>query len=285
MKIEMTKQTSSVIEGFCSGKRLRQRFRLSGAGQPLVLVHGVGTRLEDMDLLSARLESDFRVLRYDLRGHGESGKVPGPYTLDDFSDDLVELLDALQWDRAHCFGFSLGGIIAQRFTLDHPERLMRVGLISAIAGRTPEERAAALRRADELRDGGGATSHLDQAVTRWFTDAFREAHPDVIEGRKKRILANHPQCYAAAYRVLASYDLADELPKIRHETLVATGELDQGSNTRMSRLMAKRIPHARLRIIPGMKHALLLECPHLLADLIRSFALTGQASTEGFITE
>jgi pimeloyl-ACP methyl ester carboxylesterase len=273
-----------VLEGFCVGKQLRQRFKVSGMGPPVVLVHGVGTRLEDMDLLSARLEADMRVLRYDLRGHGESEKVPGPYTLADFSNDLLELLDAMQWERVHCFGFSLGGLIAQRFALDHPQRLMRVGLISAIAGRTPEEKENALRRADELRDGGGAASHVGQAVTRWFTDAFREAHPDVVEERKQRILANHPQCYAAAYRVLAAYDLADELTQIQHETLVATGEFDQGSNTRMSRFMAERIPHAQLRILPRMKHALLLECPDRLADLIRSFVLTGKASTTGYIT-
>jgi (E)-2-((N-methylformamido)methylene)succinate hydrolase len=281
----MNDRTLPVIEGFCAGKRLRQRFKLSGVGPPVVLVHGVGTRLEDMDLLSERLEPRLRVLRYDLRGHGESEKVPGPYTLEDFSDDLVELLDAMQWDRVHCFGFSLGGLIAQRFALDHPDRLGRVGLISAIAGRTPEEKASALRRADELRDGGGAGGHLDQAVSRWFTDGFRQAHPEVIEGRKKRIMANDPRCYAAAYRVLAAYDLADDLPTIEHETLVATGEFDQGSNTRMSRLMAERIPHAQLRILPGMKHALLLECPDLLADLIRSFVLTGNAPTEGYITQ
>jgi pimeloyl-ACP methyl ester carboxylesterase len=107
----------------------------------------------------------------------------------------------------------------------------------------------------------------------------------VIEGRKQRILANDPQCYAAAYRVLAAYDLADDLPRIEHESLVATGEFDQGSNTRMSRLMAKRIPHAQLRILPGMKHALLLECPHLLAELISSFVLTGDTPTAGYITE
>jgi pimeloyl-ACP methyl ester carboxylesterase len=281
----MTNQTPAVLEGFCVGKRLRQRFKLSGVGPPVVLVHGVGTRLEDMDLLSERLEPHLRVLRYDLRGHGESEKVPGPYSLEDLSDDLVELLDAMQWERVHCFGFSLGGLIAQRFALDHRERLMRVGLISAIAGRTPEEQASALRRADELRAGGGAGAHLGQAVTRWFTDAFREAHPEVIEARKQRILANDPQCYAAAYRVLAAYDLADDLPKIQHESLVATGEFDQGSNTRMARLMAKRIPHAQLRILPDMKHALLLECPHLLAELITSFVLTGNTPTEGYITE
>jgi pimeloyl-ACP methyl ester carboxylesterase len=281
----MSKRTPAVLEGFCVGKRLRQRFKLSGVGPPVVLVHGVGTRLEDMDLLSEKLEPHLRVLRYDLRGHGESEKVQGPYTLEDFSDDLVELLDAMQWESVHCFGFSLGGLIVQRFALDHPDRLLRAGFISAIAGRTPEEQAAALRRADELRNGGGAASHLGQAVTRWFTDAFREAHPEVVEGRKQRILANDPACYAAAYRVLAAYDLAGELPRISHETLVATGEFDQGSNTRMSRLMRQRLPHAELRILPGMKHALLLECPHLLADLIGSFVLTGRAPTEGYITE
>ena len=281
----MNHPTPAVLEGFCLGKRLRQRFKLGGVGPPVVLVHGVGTRLEDMDLLCERLEPHLRVLRYDLRGHGQSEKVPGPYTLEDFSDDLVELLDAMRWERVHCFGFSLGGLIAQRFALDHPERLMRVGFISAIAGRTSEEQAAALRRADELRNGGGAASHLGQAVTRWFTDAFREAHPEVIEGRKQRILANDPECYAAAYRVLAAYDLADELPGISHEALVATGEFDQGSNTRMSRLMRERLPRAELRILPGMKHALLLECPHLLAELIESFVLTGNAPTEGYITE
>ena len=275
----------ATIAGFCNGPRLSQRFKLGGSGPPVVLVHGVGTRLEDMDLLCERLEADFRVLRYDLRGHGESAKVPGPYTLADFSDDLAELLDAIGWHKAHCFGFSLGALIVQRFALDHPQRVQRLGVVSGIAGRTPEESAASLRRAQELLNGGGPGTHVAQAVERWFTEPFRLAHPEVIEARKARILANHQPSYAAAYRVLAAYDLAEELHRIPHETLVTTGEFDQGSNTRMARLMAARIPKSQLRIIPELKHALLLEAPDILAGQIRSFVTNGSVPAQGFITE
>src|SRR4051812_28819782 len=113
MSLSNTTLDSSVshLTGECVGPRLTQRFRLEGRGFPLVLVHGVGTSLDDLQLLVDRLKSDFRVLRYDLRGHGGSEKVPGPYTLGDFSDDLRELADAAGFERAHYVGFSLGGLI------------------------------------------------------------------------------------------------------------------------------------------------------------------------------
>lgn len=260
----------SYISGECSGSRLRQRFRLEGHGHPLVLVHGVGVCLEDQERLAEELCCDFRVLRYDLRGHGGSERVPGPYSLQDFSDDLRELVDEIEFEHADFMGFSLGGLILQRFALDHPGRVRRLGLISAIAGRTPEERAAALRRADTLAHGGSG-AHLTQAVGRWFTEAFQQRYPEIIEGRKTRIAANHIPSYAAAYRVLAEYDLADELHKIEHRTLVVTGEFDQGSNPRMSQLMADRIPNSELHILPGLRHALAVEAPQQLAQLIRSF--------------
>ena len=262
--------SATYLTGECVGQRLTQRFRLEGQGTPLVLVHGVGTCLDDLQLLVDQLRRDFRILRYDLRGHGGSEKVPGPYTLEDFAEDLRELADTVGFQRAHYVGFSLGGLILQRFALDYPDRVARLGLISAIAGRTPEERAKALRRADELAAGGPA-SHLGEAVGRWFTDPFQKAHPGVIEARKARIAANHLPSYAAAYRVLAEYDLADDLPRITHETLVATGELDQGSHPGMSRLMAERIPSSQLHIFPGLKHALVLEAPEQLAKLLRDF--------------
>jgi len=270
MKQEDSDCAAPYLTGHCTGRRLVQRFRIDGQGIPLVFVHGVGTCLDDLQRLVDELRGEYRILRYDLRGHGESEKVPGPYTLEDFSEDLRELTDAAGFRRAHCVGFSLGGLIVQRHALDHPERVARLGLISAIAGRTPEERARAIRRADELAAGGPA-SHLGDAVGRWFTDAFRQAHPEIVEARKARIAANHLPSYAAAYRVLAEYDLADELSKIAHDTLVVTGELDQGSHPGMSRLMADRIPSSELHILPGLKHALVLEAPELLAGLLRGF--------------
>lgn len=255
-----------------AGSRLTHRYRVDGDGPPVVLIHGVGVNLTDTEALAAVLRRDFRVLRYDLRGHGGSAKLPGPYSLTLFSDDLVELMDGVGFDVADVVGFSLGGMIAQRFALDHPDRLRRLGLVSAVAGRTAEEQARmAVRAADVAR--GGAGLHLASAVERWFTDAFRKAHPEIVEARRRRTGGNDPACYVAAYRVLAGPDLADELPRIRHPTIVITGEHDQGSSPRMARLMHERIAGSVLHVLPGLRHALLLEAPELLGGLLREFLL------------
>lgn len=264
--------SKSYISGECIGSRLKQRFRLEGRGHPLVLVHGVGVCLEDQERLAEELRRDFRVLRYDLRGHGGSERLPGPYSLQDFSDDLRELIDEIGFEYADFMGFSLGGLILQRFALDYPDRVRRLGLISTITGRTSDERAAALRRADTLASGGPG-AHLTQSVGRWFTEDFQRRNPEIVEGRKTRIAANHLPSYAAAYRVLAEYDLAEELHKISHRTLVVTGEFDQGSNPRMSHLMADRILNSELHILSGLRHALAVEAPQQLAQVIRNFLL------------
>ena len=96
-------------------------------------------------------------------------------------------------------------------------------------------------------------------------------NPRLIAELNERSKQNDPKAYAAAYRVLAETDLADRLPDIRLPTLVATGEDDIGSNTRMAKLMAERIPGARLHIFPGMRHSILTECPQDVARVMSGF--------------
>ncbi|MGZ5127117.1 MAG: alpha/beta fold hydrolase, partial [Burkholderiales bacterium] len=115
------------------------------------------------------------------------------------------------------------------------------------------------------------TTHLDWAVDRWFTREFQLAHPEIVEERKRQARTQDPACYAAAFHVLANYDLADELHRIRRETLVMTGELDSGSTPRMARLMAERITGAELGLLPNLKHSVLLEAPELVASNIAAF--------------
>ena len=226
--------------------------------------------MQNWDGVVERLKSRYTLLRYDLRGHGRSEKRPGPYTLGDFVADHIALLDTLGWRSSHVVGFSLGGIIAQALAIDHPSRVDKLVLVSAIAGRTPEEAAKAQARARTLAEGG-ADTHLDAALDRWFTREFREAHPEVIEQRKRQAAQQDPGCYAAAYHVLANDDLADDLHRIGHDTLVMTGELDAGSTPRMAALMAERIPNASLHLLPGLKHSVLLEAPALVAARIADF--------------
>jgi (E)-2-((N-methylformamido)methylene)succinate hydrolase len=239
-------------------------------GRRAVFVHGVGSHLESWDGVTGRLGRGVRSLCYDLRGHGESEKAPGPYSMDQFVDDLRGLVQYLGWPRFDLVGFSLGGLIAQAYTLHYPEAVRSLTIISSVAGRTAEERERVASRARTLSTSG-ATTHLAEAVDRWFSDEFRAAHPEVVEARKLRSLNNDPLTYAAAYRVLAHSDFADQLHDIRCPALIMTGEHDVGSSPRMARLMAERIAGARLEILPRLRHSVLLEAPDQVGALIEGF--------------
>ena len=206
-------------------------FEVEGRGRRVTLLHGVGSHLQAWDDVAASLRDRFTLLRYDLRGHGKSGKPPGPYNLDDYVADLAALLDAQPVDRTTLVGFSFGGMIAPAFTVRHPERVRALGIVSAVAGRTPEQRAAVVKRADEL-GRGGASMTVGAAIERWFTPEFRAQNPDIIERQIQRVLGNDPGGYAAAYRVFAESDLIDDLGKISCPTLVMTATTIPGRRRR-----------------------------------------------------
>lgn len=243
---------------------------VEGSGEPLALIHGVGASLEVWDGVAVRLRERYRILRYDQRGHGRSEKVPGPYAVEDFAGDLRALLDAFGIERAHVAGHSLGGLVAQSFALDYPGRLSKLALISTVAGRTEDERARVQQRLAMVANGI-AGDHFRASLDRWFTDAFRVANPELLAAYAARNQANDPACYAAAYRVLALTDLANRLPEIRADALVMTGEHDQGSNPRMAWLMHERIKGSILRILPMLRHSILVEAPDAVAGVLEDF--------------
>ncbi len=245
-------------------------FEVEGRGRHVTLVHGVGSNLQAWDGVVAALRDEFTFLRYDLRGHGKSGKPPGPYALDDYITDLAALLDAQSVDRTTLVGFSFGGMIAPAFTARHPERVRALGIVSAVAGRSPEQRAAVVKRADELARGGPTTT-VGAAIERWFTPEFRAWNPDIIERQIQRVLGNDPVGYAAAYRVFAESDVLDELHAIRCPTLVMTGEHDSGSTPAMARAIHERIANSRLVILPRYRHSLLIEATAEVVSELRVF--------------
>lgn len=246
---------------------------MGGIGeQHITLIHGVGSNLHSWNEFIAGLGDSFSFLRYDLRGHGHSGKPPGPYTLQDFVDDLDALLSHFHINTTSLIGFSFGGIIGQAFVLAHPDKVNKLVLISTVAGRTLEERQSVHARLAML-ESGGVASTIDAAIERWFTPEFRRAHPDLVERRRQQMFTNDPQAYAAAYRVFAESDLLDRLHEIRVPTLIITGQRDAGSTPEMALKMYQRIPDSCVLILPRLRHALLNEAPALLAELVRLFLL------------
>ena len=245
-------------------------YKVEGAGQLVTLVHGVGASLDSWDEVVAYLLGGHRVIRMDLAGHGKSGPIRGNRNLQDFADDVRRVWDHLGISKTHLAGFSLGGLIAQSLALSHADRIDRLVILSAVAGRTDEERAKVVGRLALLKEGG-IPAVTAAAEERWFTPEFRNQYPERVAQRMRELLANDPISYAAAYTVFATGDLGDYVGEIRHPTLVATGEHDVGSNVRMARMMHAAIAGSELHILPGLRHSVLVEAPHQVAEMLMRF--------------
>ncbi|MDG4887748.1 MAG: alpha/beta fold hydrolase [Mesorhizobium sp.] len=249
-------------------------WRLEGeGGVPLVCIHGVGSYLEAWNGVAERLKDCFAVLTFDLRGHGRSSRVKGRYEIDDFVGETLALADHLGFSTFNLAGFSLGGLIAQRLALTHAERLRKLVLLSTVAGRTPEERQAVRGRLAALMASDASTHHA-ASLSRWLTEDFQDSNPGIIAELRGRDAENDPDCYAAAYRVLAETDYGGILDRITCPTLIVTGENDQGSSPRMARLMHEQVQGSELAILPGLRHSILIEAPALIAETMAGFLLS-----------
>ncbi|MDR5798152.1 alpha/beta fold hydrolase [Caballeronia sp. LZ008] len=257
------------MEKFHARDGLSLSYTVRGRGPFITLVHGIGADHASWDAIARQLEAHFTVVRADLRGHGESGRMER-CSLDDFVTDLDALLNVVGADKTHLVGFSLGGLIAQKYAVENSSRLDRLVLISSVAERTDDERARVLKRADQI-DREGIAAVVSAAEDRWFTPAFKEANPQRVAERLDQLVKNDHRSYAAAYRVFAEADRGIEFEKINVPTLVMTGENDPGSSPRMSRLLHEKIAGSQLRILPELRHSVLLEAPDLIAGLLLEF--------------
>ena len=230
----------------------------------LVLGNSLGTTIDLWDDQLPALAARFRVLRFDLRGHGRSPVPPGPYTIDDLGGDLLALLDRLGLERVSMCGLSLGGMTAMWLANRAPERVERLALCCTSAHMPPpepwRERAALVRER-------GTAAVADLAVERWFTSEGAARRPEVV-ARMRRGLEHTPaEGYAAACEALADLDLRDRLAAIRTPTLVIAGSEDPSAPPAHGRLIADSVPGARLLIVGGA-HLANLEQPEAVTDAL-----------------
>ena len=243
-----------------------------GAGPPVVLVHGFGLNRAMWQWQLPALVPHFRVLTYDLLGHGESAPPAGTPDLAMFAAQLCGLIERCGIARAAVVGFSLGGMIARRFALDHADRLAALAVLNTPHDRSPAEREAVRARVRQT-EAEGPSANLEPALERWFTPAFRAKAPETIALVRDWIMGNDPRLYPRIYRVLAEGDaeIADGLERIACPTLVMTGADDPGNTPAMARAMAGLIPGARLAILPGLRHMALAEAPEAINAPLAAF--------------
>ena len=254
---------------------------VAGDGAPVVLVHGMGLNRYMWDGQMPPLTASFRVVAYDLLGHGQSIARPGPYAMDNFVDQLARLLDRLEIKRCGLVGFSLGGLIAQAFTLAHAGRVDALAILNAGYDRSADERSGMIERLKITRDAGhGAT--VEMALARWFTPDFAARRPDRVETVRRWMHANDPAAYREIYRVLVYGDrpLSDAISAIRCPALVLACEEDVGNSPEMARRMVRRMANARLAIVPGLRHMGLVEDPDVINEILVPF-LAGILDSRG----
>ncbi|WP_410790677.1 alpha/beta fold hydrolase [Kribbella sp. C-35] len=186
----------------------------------VVLANSLGATWEMWDANLASLEEHFRVVRFDTRGHGRSPVPPGPYTIDDLSDDAVDLLDELGVERVHFVGLSLGGMIGLRLAARNPERVDRLAVLCTGARLDP---LSAWSERAELVLSKGTAAVAESVVRRWYTAPWLDGHPQVRKESEEMVASTPPDGYAACCEVIAAMDLLDELPRITAPTLAIAG--------------------------------------------------------------
>lgn len=229
---------------FAQLQDVRIHYDLTGSsGAPtLVFSNSLGATLSMWDPQMPTLLRQFRVLRYDTRGHGQSSATPGPYSIEQLARDVVALLDELELESVHFCGLSMGGQTGMWLGLNAPARLKRL-ILSNTAAKigTPEiwnARIEAVRK-------GGMNSISTAVMERWFSSGFRAQSPDSVTKAKQMLEGANPETYVANCAAVRDYDARKAVAAIRIPTLVITGTHDAATTPADGRYLAEQITGAR----------------------------------------
>jgi pimeloyl-ACP methyl ester carboxylesterase len=262
------------IASMATNGDVRLAYEQRGTGDPLLLIHGLGYDRYGWGPLPDLLASQFDVTLFDNRGVGESDTPPGPYSASMLAGDALAVLDAAGIEEAHIVGTSLGGIVAQELVLANPGRVRRLVLACTTPGGTyafpyPER---TLRAFAEF-----ASLPLEDALRRFVENALADetvaTRPELVEEIYAYRLAHRPlpEAWQAQGAASLRFDSWHRLPEIRVPTLVLTGTADNVVDYRNSKLIAERIPGARLEHFDGLGHLFFWEEPERFARTVSEF--------------
>lgn len=215
------------------------------AGKPvLVLSNSLGTDRHMWDSQMAAFTEHFQVLRYDTRGHGQSLVSPGTYSIEQLGGDVLALLDALQLDKVHFCGLSMGGLIGQWLGINAGERLHKL-VICNTAAKIGTQDVWNPRIEMVLGQGEQAMVALrDASIARWFTPAFAEANPSETRRVTDMLAATSPQGYAANCAAVRDADFREQLGAIKVPLLVIAGTEDAVTTPADARFIQSQVAGA-----------------------------------------
>lgn len=256
----MPKITLNAIELF---------YEIHGTGEPLLLIHGLGSSSRDWEYQLPAFTEHYQVITCDVRGHGQSAKPPGPYSVPMFADDIIQLMQALDIAPAHVLGISMGGMIAYQLAVDHPEMvksLIAVNCNPELPVRNFKDRLAIWQREIIVQLIG--MRKMGQVLSeRLFIKPDQEKLRQIFV---QRWAENDPKAYLAAMRAIVGWSVVAELPKLTMPVLVIAADQDYSfvdDKTAYIPLM----PNAQMLVIENSRHATPVEHPEAFNQAVLSF--------------
>ncbi|MFO0707184.1 MAG: alpha/beta fold hydrolase [Nitrospira sp.] len=245
----------------------------SGSGLPLVLLHAFPLSRAMWAAQEAALAASFRVVTIDLRGHGESDAPLWRYTLEQAADDVRTLLDHLAIRRAVFVGLSMGGYILFAFYRKYADRVKGLVLADTRAQADTEEGRAGRFQLAQTAYRQGASAVADLMIPKLLSPATIQTRPEIV--RQVRTMIEGNEISGIAGNLMAMAERPDSVPmlaQIACPVQIIVGESDQATPPADARLMAERIPGARLALVPDAGHLANLEQPDIFTNLVAAFA-------------
>jgi len=234
---------------------------------PLVFVHGVGLTHE---IWKPQIDyfKDYTTLSYDILGHGKTPLNKTNISFDDFSEQLVKLIDELNFQKIHLIGFSIGSLIARNFATKHNDRLRSLILLGSVYKRSEEQQKIVNDRFNLAKKNYTLSK---QALKRWFTDKYLEKNPNTYEKISSILEGNNRENFLKVYELIVLHKNDANFKNIKVNTLIMTGENDIGSTVEMSKNLSNVIENSQLKVIKNGKHLCGIECADEVNMTIKNF--------------
>ena len=234
---------------------------------PIVFIHGVGLTNEiwkpQIDYFKNKT-----TLIYDILGHGKTPLNKKNLNFDDFSEQLIKLINELNFKKIHLIGFSIGSLIARNFATNYNERLQSLTLFGSVYKRSKEEEEI-VRDRFNLTKKHHKLSKL--ALKRWFTDKYLEKNPDTYYKISSILESNNIEDFLKVYELFVFHKDNEKFENIKVNTLVMTGEKDIGSTVQMSQNLTNIIDNSQIEVIKNGKHLCGIECADDVNIAIKNF--------------
>jgi len=241
---------------------INMNYTISGKtdGPPVILHHPLATELSIWNELTAALEPNYRVIRFDARGHGQTDATPGPYDMSSLARDVIGLMDHLGLGKSRYLGLSMGGFVGQVLGYEHPGRFHSLVLVSTSSDMTPARAVWEDRVRTVVKDGMGKAI-VDGSMQRWVAPEALASKPQLVARLSKMVADTPPAGFIGWCQAIMQFNITHRLKEIHLPVRIVAGAVDPATTPAMMQVMHKEIQGSEYAEVPGTAHMLHVEEP------------------------